>query len=356
MPRTYSNVEYADMHFVYGFCNGNAREAVREYSRRYPNRRLPHYSTFINVHINFREHGFGGRRGPEHGIQRRVNGLQQRRILNAFRENNRLSIRRAARQTNMACTTIFRTLKQNHFKAYHLSRVQALHPGDAERRIQFCRIINQKLEQDHRFLHKILWSDESCFTRRGMVNFHNLRVWSTQHPHEVRPRNFQREFSVNVWMGIVGNNVLGPFLLPHRLNGQYFLEFLQENHAEFLENVPLNVRNQLYFQLDGCPAHYFAPVLNWLNTNYGERWIGRGGPVAWPPRSPDITPMDFFLWGYIKDIVYATPVNTREELIQRIRDAARTITPEHLSNVRRSILRRSDLCINQNGSHFEQLL
>lgn len=298
----------------------------------------------------------GGRIRREPVIRRRRNALQQRRILRAFEENDRLSIRRASRQINVPSTTIFRTLKNSHYKAYHLRPVQALHPGDQDRRMQFCRILNEKLQQDPDFLKKIIWSDESCFTRRGVVNYHNLRVWATENPRTVRPRNFQQEFSANVWMGIVDNIVLGPYVLPHRVTGQIFLEFLQDNHLEFLDNLPLNTRNQLFFQLDGCPAHYFRLVRNWLDTNYNERWIGRGGPVAWPPRSPDITPLDFFVWGYIKEIVYSTPVTTREELIERIENAAHTITPEHLANVRQSVIRRCQLCIDQNGGHFEQLL
>jgi len=40
IPRIYSNVEYADMIFVYGFCNDNAMKAMREYARRFSNRRM----------------------------------------------------------------------------------------------------------------------------------------------------------------------------------------------------------------------------------------------------------------------------------------------------------------------------
>ena len=41
MPFVFSHVEYCDMHFVYGFCDGNARAAVEEYQRRFPDRRIP---------------------------------------------------------------------------------------------------------------------------------------------------------------------------------------------------------------------------------------------------------------------------------------------------------------------------
>ena len=45
-----------------------------------------------------------------------------------------------------------------------------------------------------------------------------------------------------------------------------------------------------------------------MATTYPGLWIGKGGPVAWPPRSPDLTLLDFFLWGHIKSLVYKTPV------------------------------------------------
>jgi hypothetical protein len=43
-----------------------------------------------------------------------------------------------------------------------------------------------------------------------------------------------------------------------------------------------------------------------LDATFPNRSVGRDGPTPWPPRSPDITPLDFFLWGYVKDKVYST--------------------------------------------------
>jgi hypothetical protein len=57
MPFVFSHVEYCDMHFVYGFCNGNARAAVEEYQRRFPDRRIPSRSVFAHIHHTKRENG-----------------------------------------------------------------------------------------------------------------------------------------------------------------------------------------------------------------------------------------------------------------------------------------------------------
>ena len=87
-----------------------------------------------------------------------------------------------------------------------------------------------------------------------------------------------------------------------------------------------------------------------LNYVFPNRWIGRGGPVQWPPRSADLTPMDFFTWGEMKCLVYETPIYTPEELVARVAKAAAIIRETH------SFARRYQLCINLNGRHFQQLL
>jgi hypothetical protein len=64
---------------------------------------------------------------------------------------------------------------------------------------------------------------------------------------------------------------------------------------------------------DGAPAHFDRVVRDHLHERFHERWIGRGGPVSWPPRSPDLPPLDLYLWGHLKTVVYATPVNDAED-------------------------------------------
>ncbi|ERL96003.1 hypothetical protein D910_00787 [Dendroctonus ponderosae] len=52
----------------------------------------------------------------------------------------------------------------------------------------------------------------------------------------------------------------------------------------------------MWLQLDGAPPHYYCEVWQFLNADFQNRWIGRNGFENWPPRSPDLTPLDFFLW------------------------------------------------------------
>jgi hypothetical protein len=85
-------------------------------------------------------------------------------------------------------------------------------------------------------------------------------------------------------------------------------------------DFPCNLQPTVIFQQDGDPPHWGRIVRDNLDATFPNRLLGRDGPLAWPPRFPDITPIDFFLWGYVKDKVYATMVTGVEDLKTRIRD------------------------------------
>ena len=76
----------------------------------------------------------------------------------------------------------------------------------------------------------------------------------------------------------------------------------------------------------------------------------------WPPRSPDATPCDFFLWGYVKDEVYVPPLPASvPELNVRIRTAIETITADMLQTVWNELDYRVDVCRITKGAHVEHL-
>jgi hypothetical protein len=87
-------------------------------------------------------------------------------------------------------------------------------------------------------------------------------------------------------------------VIEDRIDGAQYLNFLQKTFPILMDDLPLNVRQDMWYQLAGAPAHFTRPVGGWLNRNYPGRWIGRGGPVTWPARSPDFTPLDFFMGLY----------------------------------------------------------
>jgi len=79
----------------------------------------------------------------------------------------------------------------------------------------------------------------------------------------------------------------------------------------------------------------------------------RDGSTPWPPRSPDITPLDFFLWGYVKDKVFSKPVPVITNLKARITDDFATITEDMLENTWREIDYRLDVLRATKGAYVE---
>jgi hypothetical protein len=154
--------------------------------------------------------------------------------------------------------------------------------------------------------------------------------------------------------GRTARTALGPPLLPRILNAENYAELLLHNLEDLLDNVPLQHLPQ-WFQHDGAPAHFARNVRDILHHMYPNQWIGRGGPIHWPARSPDLTPLDFFLWGHMQNYIYSEPIATLEELDGKMVKAIATITPEMLQNTR-SLIRRANFCIEMHGGHFEQLL
>jgi hypothetical protein len=111
---------------------------------------------------------------------------------------------------------------------------------------------------------------------------------------------------------------------------------------------------RILFQQDGEHPHYLEEVREYLNTRFPGRWIGRAAPIAWPPRSPDLTPLDVFLWGFINDRVFVPPLPANvAELRTRITAAVAEVTPEMLRIVLQDIDYRWDVCRITNGSRIE---
>jgi len=124
---------------------------------------------------------------------------------------------------------------------------------------------------------------------------------------------------------------------------------LQEDSEDFI------------FQQDGAPPHFHFDVCAHLSANLPGRWIARASHhdsplLPWPPRLPDLTPCDFFLWGDIKDCVYVPlmPCNL-PQLRQRIMEAVAAIDCQMLQHVWQELDYRIDVCHVTKGGHIEHL-
>jgi len=157
---------------------------------------------------------------------------------------------------------------------------------------------------------------------------------------------------------MIDDMLIGPVILNDRMKGQNYLDFLQNELPKQLENVPLATLFAMYFQHDAAPSHCTRHVLQHLSDTFPNRWIGRGSTINWPPRSPDLTPLDFCLWGLMKSEVCRKKVDTRDELLANILDVIACIKERQdaLRRTTRHVFTRVAKCFDVDGGIFEHLL
>ncbi|XP_066582721.1 uncharacterized protein [Prorops nasuta] len=171
------------------------------------------------------------------------------------------------------------------------------------------------------------------FDKNGVINMRNDHHWAESNPH------------------------IGPCILPSRLTGDIYAEFLENQLPDLLEDVPLEIRQKMWFQHDGAAPHNAATAKGVLHRKFPGKWIGRGGPIPWPARSPDLNPLDFFFWVALKEKVYTGRhlMRDQEELAARLNVAITEITPEMVATVQANLLRRARACIDAEGGHMEHI-
>lgn len=188
-----------------------------------------------------------------------------------------------------------------------------------------------------------------------MYNRKNMHYWSRENPLRVHEGHQQIRFSFNCWCGILGDRIFLVKIYGGTLNTVKYLEILSDVFDE-IDDLPLARMQSLYFQQDGAPAHNSLVVRERLNEHFGDNWIGTHGPVSWPARSPDLAPLDYFLWGYVKNEIYKTNYDTVEGLKRSLEDILSRINNIVIRNAVKSMRKRINFCIQENGYHFEHLI
>ncbi|GFT69646.1 DUF4817 domain-containing protein [Trichonephila clavipes] len=113
---------------------------------------------------------------------------------------------------------------------------------------------------------------------------------------------------------------------------------------------------KLQFQQDVTTCHTARATIDLLKDTFGDRLISRFGPVNWSPRSCDLTPLDYFLWGYVKSLVYADKQQTLDHLEDNIRRVIADIRPQMLEKVIENWTSRLDNIRVSRGSPMSEII
>ncbi|GFT96739.1 transposable element Tc3 transposase [Trichonephila clavipes] len=122
------------------------------------------------------------------------------------------------------------------------------------------------------------------------------------------------------------------------------------------KTAAFGVKLELWFQQDGATCHIARATIYLLKDTFGDRLISRLGPVNCPPRSCDLTPLDYFLWGYVKSLVYADKPQTLDHLEDNIHRAIADTWPQMLEKVSENWTSRLDYIRASRGSPMPEII
>ncbi|GFS52103.1 eyes absent homolog [Trichonephila clavipes] len=209
----------------------------------------------------------------------------------------------------------------------------AIHQNDHQARRRFVEWAQNEIAVVPDFHKRILFSDEAHFWLNGYVNKQNCRVWSEANPQ------------------VYVETPLHPKKLT--VNGDRYRAMITNFFIPELNNHDVQ---ELWFQQDGATCHTARATIDLLKDMFGDRLISRFGPVNWPPRSRDLTPLDYFLWGYVKSLVYADKPQMLDHLEDNIRRVIADIRPQMLEKVIENWTSRLDYIRANRGSPMPEII
>jgi len=256
---------------------------------------------------------------PRSGRPKKINEEVIEAIDQIIAETPKMSLTDMSPIVGVSRSTLVRYLKTTiGVKSYILQTHQELYEKDYDRRVQMADEILPIL-QNPTLGKLIFFSDEAIFHLSGYVHKNSYRIWDYEKPKETLEyeRNSQK---INVWCAMSSDCIIGPYFFDEEtVTSKNYLKMLKEYFHPILFRK--RIVNSVIFQQDGAPPYFGVDVRAWFNEKFPGRWIGRRGPIEWTARTPDLTPLDFFLWGYVKQLVYKETIKDLNRLREKITEA-----------------------------------
>lgn len=316
----------------------------------FPETRIPHRDTVRDLIDKFRSTGSVAD-APRSG---RPSVLSEDKVLDISDKMSmspNKSIRKLAQETDVSVGTAHTAVRKIlELFPYKVTVVQELKPADHGKRMQYCEWFNNFIQQNGiDVLNETFFTDEAWFHLSGYMNSQNSRLWSTANPLCIHEEPLH-SVKIGVWIAISRRRIVGPIFFNETINAQrYCTQILYP----FIGELELSEILNGYFQQDGATAHTARVSMALLADVFGDRIISQG---LWPPRSPDLSPPDFFFWGAAKATVYKNRPKTIDELKTAISTFTASVTEEMLHRVFGNMNRRIELCIQQQGRHFQHFM
>ena len=155
------------------------------------------------------------------------------------------------------------------------------------------------------------------------------------------------------WAGIADGKILPLFWFNEgqSVNSDSYFRVLEENLWPAVRDEANE--KQYYYQQDGATPHCSNKCMQFQQEKFPGRVISRRSDQPWPAHSPDLSPLDYWLWGEMQSIVYSKGPQTIEQLKQVVNEAASQVTEEKIRKAVDNFYPRAQKCKENGGGHFE---
>ena len=275
---------------------------------------------------------------------------QIKQVEEYFKEHDDAHIREASRDIGFSVSKIWIILRQHlKWKAYTPNVSAYLTEQNKTARLNSA---DWFLSHDCCFFQdKVIWSDEKYFVLKQGPNKSIHKVWAPVNPYiNIECKN-QSQQKIMVWVGLFAGEVIGPFWIESKMNNQLYHELIINKVWPAIRTKV--TKHQLWFQQDGATCHTTANNLDFLREKFRGRLISNKAEVTWPPNSPDLNPLDFFLWGYVMQHVYRIKPSSISDLKTIVEDFIASIDPDLIKKACASARKRFQMMKIENGGRFE---
>ena len=284
---------------------------------------------------------------------RRLSDEKREEVVRAFEEDPTTSQRKVSCATGISVSSVNKILKEENVRPFKFTKVQELLDNDFAARLDFCHNVIRRTQRDRYFVEKLAFSDEATFHLNGYVNSHNRFIYANSNPYATCEKPLKSP-SVTCWAMVAPVFGIKFTIIDETMNGARYLTILNDIVFPCLRE---RKHRSIIYQQDGAPCHFANAVRNALNEHLPGRWIGRGSDFPWPPRSPDLSVLDFWLWGDVRNRLYQNPrPKTICELKERLTTILNCVSSEVIARSYKSFFKRCELCSENGGHHIEQFL
>lgn len=350
--------------------HGNSRQAAIALNAEYPGLHVAHTTIQYQVtKLNKRyclhnQHSIDSSHGGSHS-GRRKSARTPENILAVLQEiaGTGKSLRQVARELKLSYSCVYEIVRRDLLlKPYVLQVVPHLTDNHRARRVAAAAPLLEIFNSGSVNPDLFFSSDEANVYLDGHVQVRNAVIWGVERPPEHYRQQTLVTRKVTVFAAVSAGHLFGPYFPPEgaNVNAAIYRELVQQLATDMQATLGVDRFQNVWLQQDGATPHTARDTRHFLQQLFPDRLVGAHLTLDWPSHSPDLSMCDFFLWGVVKNAIYArAPFANCAVLRECIRETfhelrSRVDFPVTLRAVHRCFLHRLERCMEHRG-HFTEL-